>query len=325
MKILVIGAGGFIGSHLVEQLAQSDHEVTALCKYNSSGSYGWLDFLNSRQSKKIEVVLGDVTDTEQMYSLVARHELTINMSALIGIPYSFIAPRSYVNVNILGTLNLLEATRKLNSRIVQISTSEVYGTPSSVPIGLEHPINPQSPYAASKAAADYLAKSYAMSFGTKVLVLRPFNTYGPRQSMRAIIPTILNQLINDSGVIRLGRTDVRRDFTFVTDTVSAITKSVESDLFDGRTIQLGTGISHSIEDILDMCREIFDVSFTVMIDNARIRPGSSEVEVLESDASSAIQDLGWKYQVDLREGLMTTFEWMKGQKNNPDSSSRYFI
>jgi UDP-glucose 4-epimerase len=325
VNILVIGAGGFIGSHLVETLVRRGHYVTALCKYNSSGKYGWLDNSDSIENERLEFALGDVTDTEQVYNLVSNHELTINMSALIGIPYSYQAPRSYLNINTLGTLNVLEATRKFDSRMIQISTSEVYGTPKSVPIRLDHPINPQSPYSASKAAADLLVKSYTSSFETKALIVRPFNTFGPRQSMRAVIPTILNQILSGRGVVKLGSVDVRRDFTYVDDTVDGIVGAAESALYDGRVIQLGTGISYSIDQVLQLCRDAFNCDFEVLFDEKRVRPLASEVEVLQSDPTSAFEDLGWKYKIELKDGLIQTFDWMLEQGINLNISGRYYV
>jgi UDP-glucose 4-epimerase len=325
LKILVVGGGGFIGSHLVENLFRAGHEVTALCRYNSSGSYGWLESFESEGLDRIKLTLGDVTDTEQMFDLVSRHELTINMAALIGIPYSYAAPRSYLNVNTMGVLNLLEATRKCNSKLIQISTSEVYGSPKSVPITLDHPINPQSPYAASKSAADFLAKSYAASFDTNVLIVRPFNTFGPRQSMRAVIPTILSQILNGAGIVKLGTTNVRRDFTFVDDTVSGIALAAQSDLFDGRIIQLGTGISYSVDQVLEICRSTFSKDFKIVRDEGRVRPIASEVETLESDPSSAFENLDWKYKIELKDGLSKTFEWIQEQNKNLNSSGRYYV
>lgn len=325
MNILVVGAGGFIGSHLVEKLVLLGHSVTALCKYNSAGKYGWLDDTSLIKPEKLELALGDVTDTEQMNNLVGNHELTINMSALIGIPYSYQAPRSYLHINTMGTLNLLEATRKFDSRMIQISTSEVYGTPKSVPIRLDHPINPQSPYSASKAAADLLVKSYTSSFDTKALIVRPFNTFGPRQSMRAVIPTILNQIMSGSGVVKLGSVDVRRDFTYVDDTVDGIVRAAECELYDGRTMQLGTGQSYSISQVLELCRESFNCDFEVMLEEKRVRPLASEVEVLQSDPSSAFEDLGWKFKMELKDGLIQTYDWMLKQDLKLDNSGRYYV
>lgn len=325
MKVLVTGAGGFIGSHVIDELLSRSYNVTALCRYNSAGTYGWLEDERYFQNRSLSLALGDITDSGYIEELVQDTDVVINMAALIGIPYSYIAPRSYLNVNTMGTLNLLEGIRKSGSKLVQISTSEVYGTPQSVPITLDHPINPQSPYAASKSSADFLCKSYSNSFDTKTLIIRPFNTYGPRQSMRAVIPTILSQIANGDQIIKLGSIDVKRDFTFVTDTARAIANGCDANFYDGRVIQLGTGISYSILEIIEFCQEEFGVEIEIKTDKSRIRPVNSEVKILESDPSAAAKLLGWSHAIDIKPGLRKTYQWIGEQNQSPSKSLKYHV
>lgn len=325
MKFFVTGAGGFIGSHVVAELIDLGHDVKALCKYNSNSNLGWLEETSFSKIENLNVVVGDVTDTELIAQQIVDSDIVINLAALIGIPYSYQAPRSYINVNLLGVLNLLEATRKTNAKLVQISTSEVYGTPYSVPITLKHPINPQSPYAASKSAADFLCKSYADSFESRTLVVRPFNTFGPRQSMRAVIPTILNQIASGNEVLKLGSTSVKRDFTYVSDTAKGIVAAATSEYSDGRVIQLGTGISYSIDQIIEFCRQEFKPDLIVETDHTRIRPENSEVQILESDPSMAKELLNWKHEVGILEGLRLTFDWIKRNGDDSKKVSSYHV
>jgi nucleoside-diphosphate-sugar epimerase len=325
LRVLVTGAGGFIGSHVVDELLARSHQVIALCKYNSGGTYGWLEDERYIQNSSVELVLGDITDSGYMEELVQNTDVVINMAALIGIPYSYVAPRSYLNVNTMGVLNILEGIRRSGSKLVQISTSEVYGTPESVPITLDHPINPQSPYAASKSAADSLCKSYSNSFDTKTIIVRPFNTFGPRQSMRAVIPTILSQIASGRRIIRLGSTDVKRDFTFVTDTAKGIVNASETVYTDGRVIQLGTGVSYSILEIIEFCREEFGVEIEIETDQDRVRPINSEVQILESDPSVAEDLLGWNHEIDIKVGLRQTYQWISEQKQNTSKTMKYHV
>ena len=325
MKVFVTGAGGFIGSQVVTELIEKGYDVKALCRYNSNSDSGWLKEPSYSKIKNLEVVFGDVTDTELITQQVIGSDIVINLAALIGIPYSYHAPRSYLNVNLLGVLNLLEATKKNGAKLVQISTSEVYGTPNSVPITLNHPINPQSPYAASKSAADFLCKSYSDSFSSRALVVRPFNTYGPRQSMRAVIPTILNQIANGKSVLKLGSTDVKRDFTYVGDTAKGIVAAAISEFCDGRVIQLGTGTSYSIDQIIEFCRQEFNSDLRVETDESRIRPANSEVQILESDPSTAKELLNWKHKIEIRDGLKLTYDWIKNNGEDSQKVSSYHV
>lgn len=240
-RALVTGADGFIGSHLVERLLDNGVEVSALCMYNSNGSLGWLDEVPGIWDRA-NVHLGDVRDSEFVSRLVEGHDTVFHLAALIAIPFSYEAPRSFVETNITGTLNVLEAARRHDgTRVIHTSTSEVYGTPKTTPISEDHPIQPQSPYAATKASADDLCRAYASSFGVDVLTLRPFNTFGPRQSLRAVIPTVLMQMLSDATEIRLGSLHPKRDFTFVEDTVDGFVRIGGSSLEPGQTVQLGTG------------------------------------------------------------------------------------
>ena len=312
-RALVTGADGFIGSHLVERLLDDGVEVSALCMYNSNGSLGWLDEVPGIWDRA-NVHLGDVRDSEFVSRLVEGHDTVFHLAALIAIPFSYEAPRSFVETNITGTLNVLEAARRHDgTRVIHTSTSEVYGTPKTTPISEDHPIQPQSPYAATKASADDLCRAYASSFGVDVLTLRPFNTFGPRQSLRAVIPTVLMQMLSDATEIRLGSLHPKRDFTFVEDTVDGFVRIGESSLEPGQTVQLGTGESISIGDLVELCREITGSNSVIVTDDERIRPPDSEVEVLLSDPARAQQTLGWSPNVGLKNGLERTAEWLKSR------------
>lgn len=323
-RVLVTGASGFIGSHVVESLVRAEFEVTALVHYNGRNDRGWLKDVNPEINKSFKVVFGDITDTEQIANFISGNEVVINLAALIAIPYSYIAPRSYINTNLLGTLNILEAIKKENGiKLVQISTSEVYGTPKSTPILETHTINPQSPYAASKSAADQLCMSYYKSFDTSVNILRPFNTFGPRQSMRAVIPTIINQFIFNKGRINVGSLAPKRDFTYVSDTAEAIVLMAKEDKEFGNTIQLGTGIAYSVEEVIKICEEISGMKAEIILDKLRLRPEKSEVKILLSDPSLAVKKLNWKHKVDFKEGIRRTFEWQKNSSHLFSESESY--
>jgi dTDP-glucose 4,6-dehydratase len=310
-RTLVTGAGGFIGSHLAEALVAAGASVRAFVRYDSRGTHGYLDDLEPSVLAEIELFPGDIRDGPTVARAVAGRDTVFHLAALIAIPYSYIAPEAYVATNVSGTLNLLDACRTADVRhVVHTSTSEVYGTAQRVPITEEHPIRPQSPYAASKAAADHLALSYHASFGTPVVVLRPFNTYGPRQSLRAVIPTIAAQLIR-GGPVRLGSVTPTRDFTFVSDTVTGFVRAASVPEALGRTVQLGTGVEISIRDLAAVLAEISGVPLRIEEDQARIRPASSEVERLVADPSLARDLLGWRAQVPLREGLRETLAWLR--------------
>lgn len=310
--ILVTGSDGFIGSHVVERLVADGADVRAMCLYNSNGSAGWLD--ESPVRGDVDVRLADIRDAEYVRALVKGVDVVLHLAALIAIPYSYVAPRSYVDTNITGTLNVLEAVRAEGTpRMVHTSTSEVYGTPESVPITVAHPLRGQSPYSASKIGADKMCESYALSFETPVTVLRPFNTFGPRQSMRAVIPTILNQLLAGATEVHLGALSPKRDFTFVADTADGFVRAATTDLAPGTVVQLGTGRTVSIAETFDMCLAATGSTATVTTDEDRFRPAGSEVEILLSDPSQAAEVLGWTPQTSLEDGLKATAEWLRGR------------
>jgi UDP-glucose 4-epimerase len=311
VKVLVTGADGFIGSHLVERLVADGHEVRAFCLYNSQGSWGWLDTSSPAIRTALDVRLGDIRDAAFVADATVGVDVVMHLAALIAIPYSYRAPESFVATNVHGTLNVLEAARRhAVKRVIVTSTSEVYGTPETLPIRETHPLNAQSPYAATKVAADQLALSFHRSFGVPLVVLRPFNTYGPRQSTRAVLPTILAQLLRGASSIKLGRLDTRRDLTYVGDTVDGFVRAAAAPGVDGQTIQLGTGTSPSIREIFEAACRALGKQATVELDTSRLRPDASEVEVLESDPARARALLDWRPTVSLDEGLRRTAEWM---------------
>lgn len=312
------GADGFIGSHLTERLAAEGAAVRAFCLYNSQGSCGWLEAIEAGVRGRLEVRLGDIRDARFVEAACSGVEVVFHLAALIAIPYSYAAPESFVDTNVRGTLNLLEGARRNGvRRIVHTSTSEVYGTPTTLPIRESHPLQAQSPYAASKIAADQFALSYYRSFGTPVTVLRPFNTYGPRQSARAVLGTILTQLVAGRREVALGRLDTRRDFTYVSDTVEAFVRAATTPGLEGDVIQVGTGRSTTVRELFEAACRALGVSATIREDRARLRPDASEVLVLEADPGHALDRLGWTPGVDLEEGLRRTAAWFR---TNAESS-----
>ena len=318
-RVLITGADGFIGSHVAEGFARNDFDVHALCLYNSFGSHGWLDTAAPEIAERITPHLADIRDPGQMQDLATGMDLIVHLAALIAIPYSYQAPSSFIETNVVGTLNILEAARRSGvSRVILTSTSEVYGTPRSVPITEDHPLQAQSPYAASKVGADQLGMSYAASFGLDVAILRPFNTYGPRQSMRAVIPTVLTQLLAGATQIRLGSLHPQRDFTFVSDTVDGFLRMAVAPTAPGEVIQLGTGRAVSIGELVDLAKEVTGSNAEVLQDDQRIRPEQSEVQVLLSDPQRAHDELGWQPQVSLAEGLDRTATWLRSNPITTD-------
>jgi dTDP-glucose 4,6-dehydratase len=310
-RVLVSGAGGFIGSHLVERLARAGAHVTAFVRYTSSGRAGFLDDLDPVARSEFTVVLGDLRDEDAVRRAMHGVDAVLHLGALIGIPYSYFHPRETADTNIGGTLNVLLAARDLGvRRVVLASSSEVYGTARHVPIDEGHPLQAQSPYAASKIAADKLGESFAASFGTPVVVLRPFNTYGPRQSARAVIPTIVTQALAGDEVV-LGNLLPTRDFTYVADTVEGFLAAGSSDAAVGRVINLGTGKEISIGDLVALIGETLGRQISIRQEDARIRPGASEVERLLSDNRLARELLDWAPKTSLREGLAATVEWIE--------------
>ena len=313
--VLVTGADGFIGSHLTERLVEVGAKVRAFCLYNSQGSWGWLDHAPADIRAKLEPRLGDIRDARFVEQACEGVDTIFHLAALIAIPYSYSAPESYVETNVRGTLNVLDAARRhAVRRVINTSTSEVYGTPSSIPIRETHALNAQSPYAATKVAADQLALSFQRSFGTPVVVLRPFNTFGPRQSTRAVLPTILTQLIEGKTEIQLGRLDTRRDLTYVADTVEGFIRAAETPNIEGETIQLGTGHAVSIGELFEAACRALGVKATVKEDERRMRPDASEVLVLQSDPALALKKLEWQPRVQLEEGLRRPAEWLKANR-----------
>lgn len=304
---MVTGGGGFIGSHLVERLLHDGHEVSALVRYTSTGTAGFLEPL--REHSGLQVTLGDVTDARLVRDVMEPVDAVLHLAALIGIPYSYRAPSSYVGTNITGTVSVLEAARDLGTaRIVLTSTSEVYGTAVTTPITEAHPKQAQSPYSATKIAADALGEAWAKAFSLPVVILRPFNTYGPRQSARAIIPTILTQLAAGSDTISLGSLWPQRDFTYVDDTVAGFVAAMTSPGIEGSTIHLGTGLAISIGELVELCQEVAGRRVTVEHDERRDRPDASEVGLLLADPALAGRLLGWAPTTTLREGLERTWQ-----------------
>ena len=320
MKVLLTGADGFIGSHLAEALVRDGHDVRAIVIYNSLDSWGWLDTVPAEIRDQIEVVSGDIRDPALMMSVVADREAVLHLAALIAIPYSYVAPDLYVQTNIQGTLNLLNAARAAGvTRFIHTSTSEVYGTAKYVPMDEGHPLQGQSPYSASKIGADQMANSFFTSFGLPVVTIRPFNTYGPRQSARAVIPTIISQLAAGKTSVELGALSPTRDFTYVSDTASGFIAALNSENGVGEVINLGAGFEVSIGDTFAAIAEVMGSSAVATEDPRRLRPANSEVERLFSDNSKATKLLGWKPELvgldGFKTGLARTAEWFQDPVN----------
>jgi NAD dependent epimerase/dehydratase len=308
-RCLVTGAGGFIGSHLVERLVVEGASVRALVHYNALGSRGWLD--ESLARRDAEIVAGDVSDRESVLRASEGTEVVFHLAALIGIPYSYQAPLSYLRTNVEGTLNVLSAARDTGiARVVHTSTSEVYGTARHVPMSESHPLQAQSPYAATKIAADKLAESFHLSFGVPVVTVRPFNTFGPRQSSRAVIPTIISQALAGN-TIRLGSLGPTRDFNFVANTVDGFVRAGSTPGVEGRTINLGSGTEASIRDVVDLVGQLLGKQLEVEEQAGRVRTAGSEVERLVADGTLARTLLGWEPSIGLEAGLKQTVEWIR--------------
>ncbi|GDX18938.1 MAG: NAD-dependent 4,6-dehydratase LegB [Ilumatobacteraceae bacterium] len=323
MKILVTGADGFIGSHVVETLVKSGHDVRAFVLYNSFNSWGWLDESDKAIRDSIDIFAGDIRDPHGVDKAVEKQEVILNLAALIAIPYSYHSPDTYIDTNIKGTLNILQAARRHGvKRVVQTSTSEVYGTAQYIPIDEAHPLHPQSPYAATKVGADQLALSFHASFDVPVGILRPFNTYGPRQSARAVIPTIISQLANKSKV-KLGSLSPTRDFSFVQDTANGFLAAAQSDAIVGQTINLGSGFEISIKETAETIAKLMNTKLELVDDEQRVRPENSEVERLHASIEKAKTLLGWQPELKglagFETGLKKTIEWF----SNPKNLSRY--
>ena len=313
-NVLITGAGGFIGSHLTEKLVTCGYAVKAFVHYNSMNSWGWLD--SSKCKKDIKIISGDIRDADIIREAMADVEKVFHLAALIGIPYSYYSPEAYLQTNIKGSLNILQAARDAGvKRVIFTSTSEIYGTAQFVPITEAHPINPQSPYAATKSAADLLAMSFYRSFGLPVTIVRPFNTYGPRQSARAVIPTIITQILNGKKNIELGALTPTRDLTYVDDTVEGFIRAGQSPEAIGEIINLGSNSEISIQDLAQLISGFLNQDIKVKCDDSRKRPKKSEVERLRADNSKARQILNWAPKYNLERGLKKTIEWFKKNKN----------
>ena len=314
MKTLVTGADGFIGSHLTESLVRQGHDVRAFVLYNSFNSWGWLDHCAQDIQGKFEIFSGDIRDPNGVRTAMKGCDAVLHLAALIAIPYSYHSPDTYIDTNIKGTLNIVQAARDLGVvKVVHTSTSEVYGTARFVPITEDHPLQGQSPYSASKIGADQIAMSFFTSFGTPVTLLRPFNTYGPRQSARAVIPTIITQIASGKRQIKLGAVHPTRDFSYVSDTVSGFIAALNSDRCVGEVVNLGSGFEISIGDTAHAIAEVMGVEINIVTDEQRLRPEKSEVERLWADNSKARAVLDWKPQYEglegFRCGLVETVAW----------------
>jgi dTDP-glucose 4,6-dehydratase len=320
MKILVTGADGFIGSHLTETLVKSGHVVKAFTLYNSFNSWGWLDKCVPEVKGKFEVFSGDIRDPHGVYQAMKGCNAVLHLAALIAIPYSYHSPDTYVDVNVKGTLNVLQAARTLGiERIIHTSTSEVYGTARFVPITENHPLQGQSPYSATKIAADQLAYSFYASFGLPVVTIRPFNTYGPRQSARAVIPTIITQIANGKRIIKLGATSPTRDFNYVRDTVSGFIAALNSGNGLGEVVNLGSNFEISVGDTAQLISEVMNVDIEIIADDVRLRPENSEVDRLWADNTKASQLFGWQPTYagleGFKRGLAETAQWFSQASN----------
>lgn len=308
-KVLVTGAGGFIGSHLCEYLVSQGYAVRAFVHYNANNHRGWLEA--SPVAKQMEIVSGDIRDYDSVHQAAEGVSGIFHLAALIGIPYSYRSPLAYVKTNVEGTYNILEATRRLNlKRVMLTSTSEVYGTARQVPISETHVLQPQSPYSASKIGADQLGLSYRMSFGTPVVIARPFNTYGPRQSARAVLPTIASQLLARQPEIRLGSLTPTRDFTYVGDTVRGMLEVYKTDAFLGRVINIGSGTEISVGDAARLLCRIVGFEARLAQEELRVRPENSEVERLVCDASELKRHTSWKPEVAHEVGFRKMVDWL---------------
>jgi len=313
-NVLITGADGFIGSHLTELLVSKGYQVKALSQYNSFNNWGWLEDINCKD--KVEVITGDIRDPHYCKQITKDIDIIFHLAALIAIPYSYVAPDSYVDTNINGTLNICQAAKENgNIRVIHTSTSEVYGTAQYVPIDEKHPMQPQSPYSATKIAADAMAMSFYNSFELPVTIARPFNTYGPRQSARAVIPTIITQIANGVKEIKLGDLSPTRDFSYVEDTCRGFIALAEEDATIGETINIGSNFEISIADTLSIIKELMRSDVKFITDEQRMRPEKSEVFRLWCDNTLIEKLTGFKPQVDIQEGLQRTIDWFSDSQH----------
>lgn len=323
-KILVTGADGFIGSHLTEELIRRGFNVRAFVLYNSFNSWGWLDYAESEIKRNLDIFSGDVRDPHGVKQAMKGCDVVFHLAALIGIPYSYHSPDTYIDTNVKGTLNIVQAARELGmAKVLHTSTSEVYGTARFVPITEEHPLQGQSPYSASKIGADQIAMSFYLSFGTPVSIVRPFNTYGPRQSARAVIPTVITQIASGSRKIKLGSMHPTRDFNYVKDTVNGFIAIAQSDKTVGEVINTGSNYEVSIGDTVKLIAELMNKEIDIDTDQQRIRPENSEVERLWADNSKAKKLTGWEpaygQHEGFKRGLQETIDWFI----NPEHLKQY--
>ncbi|MCK4830654.1 SDR family NAD(P)-dependent oxidoreductase [bacterium] len=310
-KVLVTGAGGFIGSHLTEKLLNLGANVIAFVRYNSRNDQGALELLAPEVKEKVEIIMGDLRNSEALRDATKEIDMVFHLGALIAIPYSYLQPREVIETNVIGTLNVLSAAKVANARkVIHTSTSEVYGTAQYVPIDEKHPLQGQSPYSASKIGADKIAESFYKSYGLPVAIIRPFNTYGPRQSARAVIPTIISQTLSNDRVY-LGSSHPTRDLTYVEDTVNGFIKIAESEKSIGEVINIGSNSEISIGKLADKILSLVGKKIEIISDLKRVRPQDSEVERLLADNAKAQRLIGWKPMVSLDEGLRRTIEWIK--------------
>lgn len=317
-RVLITGAEGFIGSHLSELLVRQGHAVRAMVLYNSFGQAGWLD--HSPLRSEVELFLGDVRDPDSCALAVRSVDVVIHLAALIAIPYSYKTPRSYIETNTMGTLNVCAAALGAGvNKLVAMSTSEVYGTAISVPIGEDHPLQPQSPYSASKIGADAVARSFYSSFELPLCVARAFNTYGPRQSRRAFIPAVMSQVLAGVNELRVGDLRPTRDLTFVSDTAEALALLAKKGPSDGSVVNIGTGVEHSMHDVVNAIQRIAGTEIPVVQDRERLRPATSEVYRLLADNSRLVTLTGFAPSTSLEEGLTRTLDWMRRQADAQDS------
>lgn len=330
MKVFVTGADGFIGSHLVEMLTEAGYEVTALCLYNSFGSKGWLDKISQEKKKNINIILGDVRDPYSFKDSMRGNDIVFHLASLIAIPYSYVSSSSYVETNINGTLNILNAARDLDiPRIIHTSTSETYGSAQFVPITESHPLVAQSPYAASKVGADQMALSFWKSFSLPITILRPFNTYGPRQSNRAVIPQIITQIANKKNVIKLGAISPTRDFNFVEDTCRSFIAVANTSKAIGEVINSASNFEISIGETAYLISKIMNSEIEIVEENERIRPEKSEVNRLYGCNDKLLKLTGWEPKFKgiegFKEGLKLTIDWFSDSNNLSYYSSNYEI
>jgi len=314
-KVLITGADGFIGSHLIERFLKENCKVKAFIYYNSFNSWGWLDYFSKEQLKKIEVLMGDIRDPYIVRSAVKDVDIICHLAALIGIPYSYIAPESYIDTNIKGTLNVIQAAKDFHiKKIIITSSSETYGSALYVPMDENHPYQPQSPYSASKIGADHISMSFYYCFGLPLSIIRPFNTYGPRQSGRAIIPTIIIQIFKKKN-LELGNLSPTRDLTYVLDVCEAYIKMCQKDGIEGEIINIGSSSEISIGNLANKIKNLMNANIKIICTDDRKRPKKSEVERLYSDTKKAFKLLGWKPKYSLTDGLKLTIEWFSKEEN----------